>query len=131
MGHLAICVYELGRLDEARELSQAVRAATAPDDLANLVFIDAIDGCLLAHDGQIAEARAAGRQALARVDESDFYFMRALTRVHVAEIQSVAGDSVEAVRLASEAVAIADAKGDVTFASRLRHRFAELGIEVA
>jgi len=129
MGHLALCLYERGRFDEARSLSRTVRAETAPGDLANVVFVDALDGTLLAHEGRIPEARETARRALEQLGRSDFYFMRALTLLHVAEVESIAGDGREAARHASEAVSLSDAKGDVSLAVRLRRRFAELGIE--
>ena len=128
---LAECLYEQGRYDEARALSDVVRHRTAPGDRVNFVYLDGIGGCLLARKGRAAEALPLAERAVELSDTTDFYSARYVARTLAAEAYHLSGQSEVAERLAREAIEIAVAKGDVMAAQRARERLGALGIEVA
>jgi tetratricopeptide (TPR) repeat protein len=127
---LADVLYGQERYDEAGHWCARARAMTEPHDAVNFVFIDAIQGCLLARDGRLDEGEARARHAVELTESIDFFEGRALARRYLAEVLAVAGRTPEAEELAAEALAIRDAKGDVTGAVRTRQIFERLGLEV-
>ena len=128
---LAQLLYTQGRFDETRELCAVVREASPPDDLINFVFADAIDGCLLAHQGRHDDADVLLRRAVEGVEKTDFFFARGDVHLMHAEALSLAGDATATSRAAALALGVLDEKGDITGAARMRERVERLGIEVA
>ena len=128
---LAQSLYVQGRHDEAREMSAVAREASPTGDLINFVFADAIDGCLLSHEGRHAEADALLRRAVEGVEKTDFFFARADVQLMRAEALSLAGEVAAASRAAELGLGHFEEKGDVTGMARARSRLAELGIEAA
>ena len=128
---LAQSLYTQARFDEAQELSTVARDASPEGDLINFVFADAVDGCILSHHGHHEEAGALLRRAVARVEETDFYFARADVHLMHAEMLSRAGEAAAASRAAARGLGELDDKGDVTGAARARARLDEFGIQVA
>ncbi|HSF60541.1 MAG TPA: hypothetical protein VLA69_02505, partial [Gaiellaceae bacterium] len=128
VARLAQCLYIQGRLGEAGEMSEVAREASPPGDLINFVFADAIDGCLLSHDQRHEEAEVLLRRAAEAVETTDFFFARADVQLMHAETLSRAGDPAAASRAAALALALLEAKGDITGAARARERLDELGI---
>jgi class 3 adenylate cyclase/tetratricopeptide (TPR) repeat protein len=128
---LAHCLYFQGRYHEVRELCAIVREQSPADDIVNFVYADALEGCLLAHEGRHENAEAQIRSALARIETGDFFFATSAIRLFHAETQFLAGDSVAAALSAAMGLEVLDSKGDVTGAARERERLADLGIEVA
>ena len=130
-GSLGVCLHLRGRLDEIPDLCAAIRATTAPDDRVNFVYLHGLEGAVHAARGTFVEAEAEGRRALELTESTDYFFMRTWTRLLLAETLSLAGKAEEGSAVASEALAIHDAKGDLTGAARMRERLAEIGVEVA
>ncbi len=128
---LAECLYEQGRYDEARALSDDVRHRTAPGDRVNFIYVDGIDACLLARAGRTAEALSLAVRAVELSDATDFYSARYVARTLAAEAHHLIGQSEVAEKLAREAVEIAVAKGDVMAVHRARERLGALGVEVS
>lgn len=128
---LAECLYEQGRYDEARALSDDVRRLTAPGDRVNFIYVDGIDACLIARTGRAAEALRLAERAVETSDATDFYIARYTARTLAAEAQHLSGQSEVAEKLGHEAVELAAAKGDVMAVRRARERLGALGIEVA
>jgi class 3 adenylate cyclase/tetratricopeptide (TPR) repeat protein len=128
--YIAGCLYQQGRFDEVRELCAVVREKSPPDDLVNFVHADALEGCLLAHDGRLDEALPLVRRALERAETTDFFDVRYEIRLFVAEVLALSGQTVDAAKQVEEALEILVAKGDVTGEARARERIAQLGIEV-
>ena len=62
------------------------------------------------------------------VERTDYFFMRTWVRVLLAETLALADRPAEASALASEALAILDAKGDLTGGARLREHLDRSGI---
>jgi tetratricopeptide (TPR) repeat protein len=128
---LAQLLYARGRLDEARELCVVVREASPPGDLINFVFADAIDGCLLAHQGRHDDAGVLLERAVEGVERTDFFFARADVHLMQAEALSLAGGAAAASRAAAIALGVLAEKGDITGAARMRERAQQLGIAIA
>ena len=68
------------------------------------------------------------RRALEMAEETDYFFMRTWARVLLAETLTLVDRHAEANTLASEAVAILDAKGDLTGGARLREHLDRAGV---
>jgi class 3 adenylate cyclase/tetratricopeptide (TPR) repeat protein len=128
--YLADVCYQLGRFEDAYELCGSARATTEQSDLINVMFIHAIEGCLLAREGRFEEALERGRRAVALSEASDGLEVLALSRRYLAETLFLAGETAKAGLVAAEALAIRDAKGDATGAARTRELFAAIGLEL-
>ncbi|HET8969316.1 MAG TPA: hypothetical protein VFN06_07805, partial [Gaiellaceae bacterium] len=130
MVYLAQCLYEQGRYDDAYDLCAVVRETSPPDDVVNFVYADAIEGAVRVRRGEDEGLELLG-QALERADGTDFFFVRAETRLLLADAHAIRGEMPRATARASEALDIYDAKGDVTGAARARQHLARLGLENA
>jgi hypothetical protein len=83
---------------------------------------------LYASEGRLADAEVAGRRALDMAEKTDYFFMRSWVRALLAETLTRADRPAEARALASDALAILDAKGDLTGGARLREHLDRSGI---
>ena len=129
--YLGECLYLQGRFDEVQEWCDIGREASPAGDLVNLVYADALEGCLFSRRGRHDEAAGLLRRALEQVETTDFYFARAEVRLLHAEALALAGEPVAASGEAAEALAILDEKGDLTGAAVARRHLDELGIALA
>ncbi len=129
--YLAECLYEQGRLEEVRELSAAGVEASPQGDLINVVYADALEGCLLSHDGRHEEAEERLRAAVERAQTTDFYFVRSEIPLFHAETLFRAGQTSEASLAAAVGLGFLDEKGDIAGAARARERLDALGISRA
>jgi class 3 adenylate cyclase/tetratricopeptide (TPR) repeat protein len=127
----ATLLYEHGRHDEARHWCDKARAASGADDIVNFLYLDALDGCLLARAGGFEEAEAAVARILRRADETDFNDKQVLAFRYAAEICHRVSKVDAAREHATRSVTIAEARGDVVLAARVREQLARVGIEVA
>jgi class 3 adenylate cyclase/tetratricopeptide (TPR) repeat protein len=127
---LADCLYTQGRLSEAKELCARGRELTSIEDVVNFIFLEGLDAGFSAREGRHEEAETSVHRALELAETTDFFEARAWARLMVAETLALGGRSPEAVEAAAEALAIHEAKGDVTGAARARERLVELGIQV-
>ena len=128
---LAASLLFQGRYDEVGALAAWARSRTMAEDVANLIFFDAIDGVLLAVAGQLDEAEVMARRGLELSQTTDLFQMRGHGFAGVAAVLALA-DQMDAARLMGvEAVAVHDAKGDVTGSALWIERFRALGLEVA
>ena len=128
---LADILYDRGRYDDIPEWTEKARASTGSDDLVNFVFLDSIEGALLARDGRFDEGEARARNAVDLTANIDHPVTRVRALRYFAEVLALAGRTEEAQGVAADALAILDGKGDVTGVSRLRELFARLDIQVA
>jgi tetratricopeptide (TPR) repeat protein len=127
---LADCLYSQGRLDEVEPLCLWARERTNADDLVNFVFLAGLEGLLLARRGHREEAEQSARRAVELGETTDFFDARAWPRLVLAETLALAGRTDEAAESGAQALAIHEAKGDVTGAARARERLAEAGVPV-
>ena len=127
---LARALLNQERFSDVREWLDRARATSAADDIVNFIFIDFIESALLAHDGRLVEAEAAGRRAVDLADTTDYVYARPLAHSYFAEALALAGKRDEALEHARVAIEILDAKGNVMLAARLRERLAAVGLDV-
>ncbi len=127
---LAACLQEQGRDDEVGQLCGAARESTGADDLINFVWLDGLQGALLARRGRHDDADEHARRAVASAETTDFYVVRAWARLMLAETLALAGRMDEAAEEAVAGLAHYTAKGDVTGGAHARERVDALGIEV-
>jgi tetratricopeptide (TPR) repeat protein len=125
---LAECLHAQGRIDEIPVLCERIRSLSPPADLVNFVYADALEGCVLAHEGRHEEARSSTDHALEVAETMDYFFIRAGVRLYLAEVHSLAGRSSEATTVATEALRLFSDKGDVTGAARARERLDRAGV---
>jgi class 3 adenylate cyclase/tetratricopeptide (TPR) repeat protein len=125
---LAECLHAQGRIDEIPVLCERVRSLSPPADLVNFVYADALEGCVLAHEGRHDEARSLVGHALEVAETMDYFFIRAGARLYIAEVHALAGRASEATSAAAEALRLFSDKGDVTGAARARERLDRAGV---
>jgi tetratricopeptide (TPR) repeat protein len=129
---LAECLYRTGASEwEIEELCAAAREATSPDDLANFIWLDIVQGALQSRRGNFGEAEERSRRAVARAETTDFHLARTQSRVFLAEVLARAGRTDEAARVAAESFRIFEDKGDVAGLARFRSYLASVGVAVA
>jgi hypothetical protein len=127
--YYANVLYEQDRLDDVRLWCEKARETTGKDDVVNFLFLDMFDGCLLARSGAFAEAEAAAGRVLQVAEDTDFNDLRVLAHRYVAEMFRRVSKPALAQEHASRSVAIANVRGDIALAGRVREQLARLGIE--
>jgi ATP/maltotriose-dependent transcriptional regulator MalT len=125
---LAEVLLNQGRLDEVSEWVDRSRATTGADDVVNFVFIDILEGAVLASEGRYTEGEASGRRAVELADTTDYVYARPFAHSYFAEILALSGKREEAMSHAATAMEIVAAKGNVMLAARLRKRLAAVGV---
>ena len=119
---LGVCLVELGRDDEAQRALERAQEVTIPEDVVDVVGLDALEAVLRARRGELEEAQELARRALARVDETDHIILRLDTRWSAAGVFELAGRGDEAKALLQESVEIAERYGHLVAAERARER---------
>ena len=118
------------RFDDVPGWLDRARATTAADDIVNFIFIDAMEGAVLAHAGKLDDAEAAGRRSVELADTTDFVYARPFAHSYFAETLALNDKQEEAMSHATTAMEILEAKGNVMLAARLRERLAAVGVDV-
>jgi tetratricopeptide (TPR) repeat protein len=126
---LAAVLYAQGRYEEVREWCEKGRAASGDDDLANFLQLDGLEGCLLAREGRSEEAEEAARQAIRKLEGIEMNEVVAGAHASVAEIFGLTGEQEKAHEHASTALSLAEQKGDIALAARVRERLASVGVD--
>ena len=121
---LADALYAQGRDDEAFEISEVSKRASAPDDLSAGVQWRAVQAKLLARRGDTPEAEALAREAVALAAETDFLVLRADALMDLAEVLRVTGRDDEATPFVEQALELYEQKGHVVGADRARSALA-------
>jgi tetratricopeptide (TPR) repeat protein len=121
---LGTCLVELGKDDEAQRALERARKFTIPEDVVDVVGLDALEAVLRARRGELDEAQELARRALARVEETDHVALRLDTRWSAAEVFERAGRGDEANALLEESIEIAERYGHLVTAQRARERLA-------
>jgi tetratricopeptide (TPR) repeat protein len=128
---LAELLYHQGRVDEAGELCATGRAFTTPDDIANFIYLDLIEGGIAARRGRVDEGEERVRHGISLAETTDFYWFRGSSLTYLAEVLSLGGRRGEASEAAALGLAHFEAKGDIASGRRARERLAVTGLEVA
>jgi class 3 adenylate cyclase/tetratricopeptide (TPR) repeat protein len=129
--HLATMLYARGRYDEVREWCEKARATTSDDDITNFLDLDLLEGLLLAREGSFEAAEAAALRAVERLEGIDMNEIEAVAHRQLAEIFALTKKPDVAREHASRSLRIAERKGDVALAARVREQLAAVGVEVA
>jgi class 3 adenylate cyclase/tetratricopeptide (TPR) repeat protein len=118
-------LYELGRYEEADRA-----AASAIDgwgmDVASSVIGMRVRAMVAARAGRFDDAERTAREALSIIDGTDFIVDRGDARIGLAEVLELAGRREEAVELATEALGLYEAKGNVLQAGHAKGRLERL-----
>jgi tetratricopeptide (TPR) repeat protein len=128
---LADLLYHQGRYEEAGELCATGRAFTTPDDIANFIYLDLVEGGIAAHRGLVDEGEEHVRHGISLAETTDFYWFRGSSLVRLAEVLALGGRRGEALEAAALGFAHFEAKGDVASGDRAHERLAMVGLEVA
>ena len=127
---LATLFYAKGRFDEVREWCEKARGTTGADDITNFLDLDLLEGLLLARDNCLEEAEAAAQRAIQRLEGIDMNEIEAFAHGHLSEIFALTNNPVEAHEHGSRSLSIAERKGDVALAARLREWLTAVGVDV-
>ena len=127
---LASLLYAKGRFDEVREWCEKARETTGADDITNFLDLDLLEGLLLARDDRVEEAEAAAQRAIERLEGIDMNEIEAYAHEHLSEIFALTNKPVEAREHGSKSLSIAERKGDVALAARLREWLTAAGVDV-
>jgi tetratricopeptide (TPR) repeat protein len=119
---LGTCLVELGKDDEAQRALERAREVTIPEDVVDVVGLDALEAVLRARRGELEAAQELATRALVHVDETDHVSLRLDTRWSAAEVFELAGQSDEARALLEESIEIAERYGHLVAADRARKR---------
>jgi predicted ATPase/class 3 adenylate cyclase len=120
MCQIAQAVYEQGRYDEAEALALSGEKAAADDDQDTRAVSSSLRAVILARRGQLEEAEALARRALALVRHSDGLVEGGEFHLRLVEVLRTAGKDAEAVAGARTAVELFERKGAVVLAERAR-----------
>ena len=123
---LARAVRAQGRDDEALELTEAVEAAAADDDVDAQVLWRGIRAPILARAGQIAEAEALARAAHERARQTEMPELQGFALTELASALQLAGRIDEARAAMADAIVVYAKKGDVASEGRARRLLAML-----
>jgi DNA-binding SARP family transcriptional activator len=115
---LADALYAQGRDDRALELSKVSEAVTASDDLSPGVQWRAVRAKVLARQGDLEQAEALAREAVALAAETDFLVLRGDALMDLAEVLRAAGRETDAVPFVEQALELYEQKGNVVAAER-------------
>ena len=127
---LADLLYHQGRYDDAEELCVTGRALTTPDDIANFIYLDLLEGGIAAHRGRVEEGEERVRHGISLAETTDFYWFRGSSLVRLAEVLALGGRQAGVSEAAEAGLAHFHEKGDSASAVRARERLAAVGVEV-
>jgi class 3 adenylate cyclase/tetratricopeptide (TPR) repeat protein len=116
---LAKPLYELGRFDEALEMTRASEEAASPDDIASHVIWRGTRAKLLARDGDTGGAELA-REAVELVGETDLVNIEADAYADLAQTLRLLGLEKDAAVPRERALELYQAKGNLASAASMR-----------
>jgi tetratricopeptide (TPR) repeat protein len=119
---LARAVYEQGRPDDARGLTETSERAASPDDIVSQVLWRGTRARVLAGRGDAEAAEAFALHAVALARQTDFVNMLADALVDLAETLSLLGRGLEAAEPLQEAIGLYEQKGNVVSAAAAASR---------
>ncbi len=127
---LATLLLAKGRFDEVREWCEKARETTGADDITNFLDLDLLEGLLHARGDRLEEAEAAAQRAIQRLEGIDMNEIEAFAHGHLSEIFALTNKPIEAREHGSRSLSIAERKGDVALAARLREWLTAVGVDV-
>ena len=119
---LARVVRELGRHEEALELSRIAEAATSADDIDSQVLWRVVRAPILAHAGHLEEAEALAQLAVDLAFQTEAIDLQAEALAELAVVLNAAGKVEEAGLRIAEAIQLYGQKGNLV-ATKRAHAF--------
>jgi class 3 adenylate cyclase/tetratricopeptide (TPR) repeat protein len=119
---LARVVRALGRDDDALQLTRDAEASAAADDVDAQVQWRAVRAPILARSGDVAQAEALAREAVALASNADAPLLLAEAQFDLAEVFACAGRKDEASAAYLQAAGVWERKGDRVSAVSARQR---------
>jgi class 3 adenylate cyclase/tetratricopeptide (TPR) repeat protein len=119
---LAQAVYTQGRYDEAFELSEESKDATAPDDIESQVLWRCVRGKVLVRRGEFAEGESLVREALDLIMRTEEPDVQGHVCRDLAQVLHLQGRTSEAREQLGEALRLHERKGNASAAARVRDR---------
>jgi len=116
---LAKPLYELGRFDEAIEMTRASEETASPDDIASHVIWRGTRAKLLARDGDTA-AEELAREAVELVGETDLVNIAADAHADLEQTLRLLGRDQDAAAPRERALELYQAKGNLAAAASMR-----------
>lgn len=117
---LAKPLYELGRYDEALEMTTASEKAASRDDIASQAILRGTRAKVLARRGAAARAAELAREGVELLRETDLRNTSADAFSDLAETMRLLGRDDEAAAARDRAVELYEAKGNVASATTMR-----------
>ncbi len=121
---LGWCLAAQRKDEEAQRALERSRELTIPEDVVDIIGLDALEAMLRARRGDLEEAQELATRALARAEETDHIEMWLDARWSATEVFELAGRGDEAKALLHESVEIAERYGHLVAAERARERLA-------
>jgi class 3 adenylate cyclase/tetratricopeptide (TPR) repeat protein len=116
---LAKPLYELGRFDEALEMTRASEETASPDDIASHVVWRGTRAKLLARDGD-PDAAELAREAIGLVGETDLVNIAADAYADLAQTMRLLGPEEDTSAARERALELYQAKGNLASAAAMR-----------
>lgn len=125
VGLLGRTLERRGDLAEAEECTHRSDEAGGADDLATQVVWRGVRARVLARRGEAGQALTLATEAVEIAARTDFLSWRGEALLDLAQVLALAGERDEAVRAASEALALFETKGNVVLAEQARRSVAD------
>src|ERR1043166_4458233 len=90
-GDLALCLAEMGLVDEAERYARIATDTASSDDFVSQAMSRAAMGRILAARGLFEEGESSAREAVRLVDASDYLTYRGEMQLHLANVLDAAG----------------------------------------
>ena len=123
---LAHALSGLGELDEAERFSRTSEDAAAADDAFSQVLWRSARAKIRARRGELAEAEALAREAVAVAERTDLLNTHGDTLADLGDVVALAGRPAEAVAVFEQAAEIFERKGNLASLERVRLAAQEL-----
>jgi tetratricopeptide (TPR) repeat protein len=123
---LAHALSERGELDEAERFSRVSEDAAAADDAFSQVLWRSARAKTCARRGELAEAEALAREAVAVVETTDLLNTRGDTLADLGEVLALAGRPAEAAEVYEQAAEVFLSKGNLASLERVRQAVGRL-----
>jgi class 3 adenylate cyclase len=117
---LAEALVRLGRPEEGEAVLAEAEALTSPDDYVSVYLALGVRALRASRRGEHETAVSLARRMLEVADRSDADDHRVSAAVTAAEVLTAAGRGGEAEELAADVLPLAERKGSITLAARLR-----------
>jgi tetratricopeptide (TPR) repeat protein len=124
---LAHTLFAQGELDEAQRFSQIGENTAAPEDVFSQILWRSARARIWARRGQLADAEALAREAVALAETTDMLNTQGDTLVHLSEVLSLAGRPDEAALAREQAATRFELKGNEVSLARVRALAQEVG----